>query len=187
MHQYVNDTFVKSYKPTIGADFLTKEMIIDEVFVTMQIWDTAGQERFKSLGGTFYRGADACILMYDITDQNSFTALDSWMNEFLSQTNPENAKDFPFLLLGNKSDKPKQERKVSEEQAIHWCKGKNDMPFFESSAKNNVNVEQAFQTVIRHALKKEQATSGTTSFAPKDALDLNKREETQAKTGCCGG
>lgn len=62
MNQYVNKKFTNQYKATIGADFLTKELIVDDRVVTMQIWDTAGQERFQSLGVAFYRGADCCVL-----------------------------------------------------------------------------------------------------------------------------
>lgn len=62
MNQYVNKKFTNQYKATIGADFLTKEVIVDDRVVTMQIWDTAGQERFQSLGVAFYRGADCCVL-----------------------------------------------------------------------------------------------------------------------------
>merc|ERR1711908_4932 len=78
MNQYVNKRFSGQYKATIGADFLTKEIMIDDKLVTIQIWDTAGQERFQSLGVAFYRGADACILVYDITNAKSFERLDMW-------------------------------------------------------------------------------------------------------------
>lgn len=78
MNQYVNRKFTNQYKATIGADFLTKEVMIEDKLVTMQIWDTAGQERFQSLGVAFYRGADACVLVYDVTNEKSFRQLDSW-------------------------------------------------------------------------------------------------------------
>merc|ERR1719473_1870579 len=78
MNQYVNKKFSNQYKATIGADFLTKEVLLDEKLVTMQIWDTAGQERFQSLGVAFYRGADACVLVYDITNARSFSQLQTW-------------------------------------------------------------------------------------------------------------
>ena len=68
MNQYVNEKFSSQYKATIGADFLTKEIVLEDKVVTMQIWDTAGQERFQSLGVAFYRGADACVLVYDVTN-----------------------------------------------------------------------------------------------------------------------
>jgi Ras-related protein Rab-7A len=93
MNQYVNKRFSSQYKATIGADFLTKEVMIDDKLVTLQIvsllwmpsvvltvfkWDTAGQERFQSLGVAFYRGADACILVYDITAEKSFEQLNRY-------------------------------------------------------------------------------------------------------------
>jgi len=77
MNQYVNKKFSSQYKATIGADFLTKEVMVEDRLVTMQIWDTAGQERFQSLGVAFYRGADACVLVYDLTHVKSFENLDS--------------------------------------------------------------------------------------------------------------
>ena len=70
----------------------------------MQIWDTAGQERFQSLGVAFYRGADSCVLVYDITDDKSFKNLENWMEEFLAQASPRNPSAFPFVVLGNKAD-----------------------------------------------------------------------------------
>merc|ERR1712072_69009 len=93
MNQYVNRKFDNQYKATIGADFLTKEVSVDhngdQRLVTMQIWDTAGQERFQSLGVAFYRGADACVLVYDLTAKKSFENLDTWRDEFLIQASPK--------------------------------------------------------------------------------------------------
>ena len=85
MNQYVNKRFSNQYKATIGADFLTKEVMVDDRLVTMQLWDTAGQERFQSLGVAFYRGADVCVLVYDVNSSKSFETLDSWRDEFLIQ------------------------------------------------------------------------------------------------------
>merc|ERR1712151_621134 len=85
MNQYVNKKFTNQYKATIGADFLTKEVTIDDKTVTMQIWDTAGQERFQSLGVAFYRGADCCVLVYDVTVAKSFEHIENWRDEFLTQ------------------------------------------------------------------------------------------------------
>merc|ERR1711920_530379 len=104
MNQYVNRKFTNQYKATIGADFLTKEVMIDDTVVTMQIWDTAGQERFQSLGVAFYRGADCCALVYDLTAPKSFDSLDSWRDEFLAQAGPRDPDNFPFVCIGNKAD-----------------------------------------------------------------------------------
>ncbi|MFS7969681.1 putative small GTP-binding protein [Helianthus anomalus] len=85
MNQYVYKRFNKQYKATIGADFVTKELHIDDKLVTLQIWDTAGQERFHSLGVSFYRGADCCVLVYDVNIQKTFETLQTWHEEFLNQ------------------------------------------------------------------------------------------------------
>ena len=82
MNQYVNRKFSKQYKATIGADFLTKEVKIDdENLVTMQIWDTAGQDRFKTITSSYYKGAHGIIVTYDITDRDSFAKVSEWMSE----------------------------------------------------------------------------------------------------------
>lgn len=104
MNQYVNRRFSSQYKATIGADFLSKEVAVGDRLVTMQIWDTAGQERFQSLGVAFYRGADCCVLVYDVTAPNTFKALDSWRDEFLIQASPRDPEHFPFVVIGNKLD-----------------------------------------------------------------------------------
>eukprot|EP01084_Bolivina_argentea_P189052 325243_1 len=158
MNKFVNNKFVHQYKATIGADFLTKEIKIDNKLVTMQIWDTAGQERFQSLGVAFYRGADACILVYDITNKKSFQSLELWKDEFISNAAPRNPKEFPFIILGNKYDLVKESpdmRMISIEQALSFCNQHNNIPNFETSAKSNINIDKVFETVAINALKQE--------------------------------
>ena len=83
---------------------LILQVMVDDRLVTMQIWDTAGQERFQSLGVAFYRGADCCVLVYDVTAPSTFKSLDSWRDEFLIQASPRDPDRFPFVVLGNKVD-----------------------------------------------------------------------------------
>ena len=78
--------------------------MVDDRLVTMQIWDTAGQERFQSLGVAFYRGADSCVLVFDVNLGKTFENLDSWRDEFLIQAGPRDPDNFPFVVLGNKID-----------------------------------------------------------------------------------
>lgn len=153
MNQFVNKKFTSQYKATIGADFLTKEIVVDDKLVTLQIWDTAGQERFQSLGVAFYRGADCCILVYDVTSANSFRSLDSWRDEFLIQASPRDPDHFPFVVIGNKVDL--DAREVTPRQASQWCASKGGIPSFEASAREAINVEQAFYDVARSALALE--------------------------------
>jgi len=181
MNQYVHKRFSNQYKATIGADFLTKEVMIDDKLVTLQIWDTAGQERFQSLGVAFYRGADSCVLVHDITEAKSFESLESWMDEFLAHAAPRNADNFPFVVLGNKADMDNR-RQVSTSKAKAWCASKGDIPFFETSAKEAMNVEQAFQTIAKNALSQEAANKPI--FIP-DAIDLKQDTSAQSSGGCC--
>jgi Ras-related protein Rab-7A len=183
MNQYVHRRFSNQYKATIGADFLTKEVMIEDKLVTLQIWDTAGQERFQSLGVAFYRGADSCVLVYDITDSKSFDNLESWMDEFIVHAAPRNADSFPFVVLGNKADLASSRRQVSKSKAKQWCQSKQsgDIPYYETSAKESLNVETAFQTIAKNALAQE-ATSKPI-FMP-ESLDLKHQKE-ESSSSCC--
>uniref|UniRef100_A0A8D9AX72 Ras-related protein Rab-7a n=1 Tax=Cacopsylla melanoneura TaxID=428564 RepID=A0A8D9AX72_9HEMI len=154
LNQFVNNKFSNQYKATIGADFLTKEVFLDNRIVTLQIWDTAGQERFQSLGVAFYRGADCCVLVCDVTAPSSFQSLSSWKDEFLIQAAPADPDNFPFVVLGNKVDLEK-ERVVSLKKARQLFCSENDTPYFETSAKDGRNVEEAFEAIARLAQERE--------------------------------
>lgn len=183
MNQYVNKKFSKQYKATIGADFLTKEVMIDDKLVTMQIWDTAGQERFQSLGVAFYRGADSCVLVYDITDQKSFESLNGWKEEFLVQAAPNTPDEFPFVCVGNKLDLANQ-RNVRKKQAESWCEQQDNMPHFQASAKESTNVEIAFKRIAEKALARESLNQPI--FIPQTvALGENNGGRKGKKGGCC--
>ncbi|KAK9799380.1 hypothetical protein WJX73_007155 [Symbiochloris irregularis] len=182
MNQYVNKKFSSQYKATIGADFLTKEVHVDDKLVTMQIWDTAGQERFQSLGVAFYRGADCCVLVYDVNSQKTFDNLDNWRDEFLIQANPNDPDNFPFVVLGNKVDVDGgRSRVVTEKKVKQWCTPKNNLPHFETSAKEDTNVDTAFQCIARNALKNETEEE---LYIP-DTVDMNAQTSTKRSSGCC--
>ncbi|KAL9816859.1 Ras-related protein RABG3a [Arabidopsis thaliana] len=156
MNQYVHKKFSMQYKATIGADFVTKELQIGEKLVTLQIWDTAGQERFQSLGAAFYRGADCCALVYDVNVLRSFDNLETWHEEFLKQASPSDPKTFPFIVLGNKIDVDGgSSRVVSDKKAADWCASNGNIPYFETSAKDDFNVDEAFLTIAKTALANE--------------------------------
>eukprot|EP01028_Stygiella_incarcerata_P008215 TRINITY_DN3517_c0_g1_i1.p1 TRINITY_DN3517_c0_g1~~TRINITY_DN3517_c0_g1_i1.p1 ORF type:complete len:205 (-),score=69.13 TRINITY_DN3517_c0_g1_i1:130-744(-) len=180
MNQFVNKKFSNQYKATIGADFLTKEVMVDDRLVTMQIWDTAGQERFQSLGVAFYRGADSCILVFDVTVPKTFDNLESWREEFLIQAGPRDPENFPFVVIGNKIDL-EGSRVVQQKKAQGWCQLKGGIPYFETSAKEAVNVEQAFQVVARNALR--QGTEEDI-YLP-DPIDISDEKKKKSGGGCC--
>ena len=92
-------------KPTIGADFQKKEVVIGSTIVTVQIWDTAGQEKYHSIGYAFYKGADCCAICYDITRQETFEHLTKWKESFLEHAGSSDNDNFPFIVMGNKVDR----------------------------------------------------------------------------------
>ncbi|XP_015693137.1 ras-related protein Rab7 isoform X2 [Oryza brachyantha] len=205
MNQYVNKKFSNQYKATIGADFLTKEVQFEDRLFTLQIWDTAGQERFQSLGVAFYRGADCCVLVYDVNSMKSFDNLNNWREEFLIQVlcflvighgschlshfgcltlqaSPSDPDNFPFVLLGNKVDVDGgNSRVVSEKKAKAWCASKGNIPYFETSAKDGTNVEEAFQCIVKNALKNEPEEE---LYVP-DTVDVVGGNRAQRSSGCC--
>jgi len=180
MNQYVQKKFDTRYKATIGAEFLSKEINIDGQDVKVQIWDTAGQERFQSLGSAFYRGADACILVFDVTSMESFSHLTSWMEEFNIQAGKRDC-----VLIGNKVDL-NDKRSVTSRTAQTWCQ-KNDenIKYFETSAKDNSGVEEAFLAVATAALKKKAGAVEEDSV-PAISINLNnpKNQKKKEKDGC---
>ncbi|XP_057762201.1 ras-related protein Rab7-like isoform X5 [Arachis stenosperma] len=159
MNQYVHKKFSQQYKATIGADFVTKELQIDDRLVTLQVGFLVqfnGQERFQSLGVAFYRGADCCVLVYDVNVMKSFDSLENWHEEFLKQANPSDPRMFPFTVLGNKIDiDGGNSRVVSEKKAKDWCTSKGNIPYFETSAKEDYNVDAAFLCIAKTALSNE--------------------------------
>ncbi|XP_033508224.1 ras-related protein Rab7-like isoform X2 [Nicotiana tomentosiformis] len=156
VNQYVFKKFRQQYKATIGADFATKELEIDERVATLQIWDTAGQERFHSLGVAFYRGADCCILVYDVNVPKSFETLQHWHEEFIKQADLTEPEKFPFVLIGNKVDlEGGSIETVSEKKAKEWCDSRGNIHYFMTSAKEDYNVDAAFLCAAQLALANE--------------------------------
>ena len=119
----------------------------------MQIWDTAGQERFKNIISSYYRGAEGIILVYDITDLDSFNNLNSWLMEIEKNA----SKNAYKILIGNKSDL-ENERKVKFSQGKEFAK-QYGMKFFETSAKNTTNVIEAFTAITKEIIKNKKNKS----------------------------
>ncbi|TFJ84825.1 hypothetical protein NSK_003857 [Nannochloropsis salina CCMP1776] len=185
MNQYVQKRFDKTYKATIGADFLTKDVMMDDKLVTLQIWDTAGQEKFQSLGQAFYRGADVCMLVYDMTNPKSFDNLEHWRTDFLHNASPPDPDNFPFIVLGNKADL-EADRKVPKHKALTWIKSKGPkpLPYFETSAKDATRVEAAFLEAAQLAL--EQVSQEKDDYFP-DTINLSQpaTRRNAEPAGCC--
>jgi Ras-related protein Rab-7A len=132
------------------------------------------------LGVAFYRGADSCVLVYDITDPKSFDSLSGWKEEFLVQAAPQNAEEFPFVCIGNKLDLADTNRNVATSRAKDWAKN-SKMPLFEASAKDATNVETAFREIAEKALARESTNQPI--FIPQ-TVNMSD-QKTNSKKGCC--
>ena len=128
---------------TIGAAFLTQTLTLDDTTVKFEIWDTAGQERYHSLAPMYYRGAQAAIVVYDITNQDTFRRAQNWVRELQRQARP----DIVIALAGNKSDLGNK-RTVEYEEAKAYAE-ENGLLFMETSAKNANNVNEIFLAIAR--------------------------------------
>ena len=179
LNQFVNREFTAQYKATIGSDFSSKQLDVDGHYVTLQIWDTAGQERFQSLGPTFYRGTDCCILVYDVTKPQTFENIKKWRNEFALQLGLSNTAEFPFLLLGNKSDLPDHAVQISAAREFAQMNG--EMLVYEVSAKTAEGVQTAFEAIVKKAL--EKAPKEPDFVLPQTVL--NNETKPAQKSGCC--
>ena len=164
LNKYVKNLFIESHKSTIGADFFTKEIQLNDKHITLQLWDTAGQERFQSLGKAYYRGADAVILVYDITDKISFDKIDSWKKHFIKNYDGNDMNNFPFLLIGNKSDL-NDDREITFENGSNYANNmsnngnnNNNVLFYECSAKNGHQINEAIQAIASKASDNDNTT-----------------------------
>uniref|UniRef100_A0A7S4KMQ1 Ras-related protein Rab-7b n=1 Tax=Paramoeba aestuarina TaxID=180227 RepID=A0A7S4KMQ1_9EUKA len=145
--RYVSNKFTIATKSTIGTDFLTKQIDVNDKVVTLQIWDTAGQERFQGLGSAFFRGSDGVLFVFDVTRQETFAELERWKQTFLIQIGQEGNADFPIVIVANKADR-EEDRQVSVEEMESWAESQG-VPIIETSAKSGQNVDEAFQKIAK--------------------------------------
>eukprot|EP00227_Mantoniella_beaufortii_P013772 CAMPEP_0197581608 /NCGR_PEP_ID=MMETSP1326-20131121/5075_1 /TAXON_ID=1155430 /ORGANISM="Genus nov. species nov., Strain RCC2288" /LENGTH=175 /DNA_ID=CAMNT_0043145543 /DNA_START=284 /DNA_END=807 /DNA_ORIENTATION=- len=149
--RYVNDIFSETQPATIQASYLTKRITVDGSSAQLNIWDTAGQERFHALGPIYYRDADAALLVFDITDVDSFTRVKNWVKELRKMA----GKDIVLVLAGNKIDMERN-RQVTNEDAEAYS-ASVDAQLFSTSAKLNRGVEQAFLNIAKRLIARKAA------------------------------
>ncbi|MGC9780345.1 MAG: GTP-binding protein [Candidatus Heimdallarchaeota archaeon] len=146
--RFAEDRFRESYLPTLGVDFLAKSLTINDAIIKLQLWDTGGQEFVMSLLPFYFSGAAAGVLVYDITNRNSFNSLDYWLKQIR-----QNAGNVPVVLVGNKIDIADQ-RKVSSEEAQTFATKKN-LIYLETSAKTGVRVPDLFEGLVKVIMDNE--------------------------------
>ncbi|CAO3616343.1 unnamed protein product [Cunninghamella blakesleeana] len=178
--RYVQKTFTPNGTSTIGASFLTKKLIVDQCRVRLQIWDTAGQERFRAMTSLYYRGAQAAILVYDITSSESLNEIQSWIEE-LKKNTPD---DLIIYIVGNKVDRA-SEREVSLDTVKNYVKHLLDSGYsvYEVSAKNdNGEIEEMFLQLAKTLVNQTYEENWKQSCPSL----LSEYDDSRSRSGCCG-
>eukprot|EP01084_Bolivina_argentea_P306783 530180_1 len=147
------DTFETSFISTIGIDFQIKTIEVDGVRVKLQVWDTAGQDRFRAITTSYYRGAHGIVMVYDVTDEETFLNVSHWVCNMERYAD----KDCCAILMGNKCDLEEQ-RQVTANRG-EFVAQENGMTFYETSAKEDINITDTFQSIARQIIAKKKKTS----------------------------
>jgi Ras-related protein Rab-1A len=178
--RFADDTFSDHYMSTVGVDFKISTLNTDGKVIKLQMWDTAGQERFRTIRNSYYRGANGILVVYDVTDRNSFENVQYWVEE-LRRFAP---KDVKMLLVGNKTDLAKK-RAVSEDEAKEKAEH-FQMDFVETSARKAINIEDAFGQFVGDLLasrKQNEQQAGSHEVTPT-ALSLGASAQTPGLCEC---
>lgn len=175
--RFADDSYLDSYISTIGVDFKIRTVEQDGKTIKLQIWDTAGQERFRTITSSYYRGAHGIIIVYDVSEQESFNNVKQWLSE-IDRYASENVNK---LLVGNKCDLTN--RVVSYDTGKAFA-DEMGIPFMETSAKDATNVEAAFMAMSAD-IKNRMASQPTMNNAKPPTVRLQGQPVNQKSGGCC--
>ena len=173
--RFVQDKFVKKHLVTIGVDYFAKTLHINNKDVKLKIWDTAGQERFKTLTAQYYKGADGIILVYDVSDEESYEKIRDWMGQIALNTQKD---DLGLVLLGNKCDL--HERKVTKEMGDKLGE-ELKIKYFETSALSGQGINESFEELTRIIMNKRGVGGGN---KVSGGVNLNKKQKEEG-CQCC--
>lgn len=148
--RYVHNIFSNHYKATIGVDFALKVINIGtDIVVRLQLWDIAGQERFGNMTRVYYKEAVGAIIVFDVTRVSTFEAVQKWKNDIDNKVQMPNGDKVPVILLANKCDLAKEGLVRNSQQMDKYCEDKGFVGWFETSAKDNTNIEDACNYLVQ--------------------------------------
>ncbi|XP_033986162.1 ras-related protein Rab-3D-like [Trematomus bernacchii] len=179
LFRFADDSFTSAFVSTVGIDFKVKTIYRNDKRVKLQIWDTAGQERYRTITTAYYRGAMGFLLMYDITCQESFCAVQDWATQIKTYS-WGNAQ---VVLVGNKLDL-EEDRQVPTEDA-HRLASELGFHFFEASAKDNINVKQVFDKLVDVICEKMSESVNGESSSSANQNEAGLKETPSSRPGGC--
>ncbi|GMM32166.1 Rab family GTPase [Martiniozyma asiatica (nom. inval.)] len=177
--RFAENTYTQDYISTIGVDFKIRTIELDGKVIKLQIWDTAGQERFRTITSSYYRGAHGIIIVYDVTEQESFNNVEQWLQEIDRYATSSVMK----LLVGNKSDLT--DKKVVDYAVAKEFADQRGIQFIETSAAENSNVEQAFILMSKQIKDQMASTQPAAGSSNRPAVNLSGTSVNTQQGGCC--
>ncbi|KAK7485443.1 hypothetical protein BaRGS_00023391 [Batillaria attramentaria] len=176
--RFADNVFSGTYITTIGVDFKIRTVDVNGEKVKLQIWDTAGQERFRTITSTYYRGTHGVVVVYDVTSGESFANVRRWLHEIDNNCDVVNR-----ILVGNKNDDPDR-RVVLTEDAQTFAQ-QMGIQLFETSAKENINVEEMFLAITKQVLQTKKEQQKKAAEQPASTISLTDRRGGGGKKGKC--
>ncbi|XP_057309512.1 ras-related protein Rab-32-like [Hydractinia symbiolongicarpus] len=188
--RYVHNFFSVHYRATIGVDFALKVLNWDEnTLIRLQLWDIAGQERFGNMTRVYYKEAVGCLIVFDVTRQSTFEAVSKWKHDLDSKVQLPDGKQIPCVLLANKCDQPKEGMVNNSHQMDKFCEEKDFIKWFETSAKENIGIDEAAKFLVQKILENDKANNLLPPDRDDDVIDLKQKPQVrvtqQEKGGCC--
>ncbi|PGH18840.1 hypothetical protein AJ79_00253 [Helicocarpus griseus UAMH5409] len=193
LSRFTRNEFNLDSKSTIGVEFATRSIQVDDKTIKAQIWDTAGQERYRAITSAYYRGAVGALLVYDTTKEQTFTNCERWLKELREHADT----NIVIMLVGNKTDQ-KHIRDVATQRGVKFAEEHSDpndekkrVSFIETSALDATNVELAFQTILTEIYRivssatLESGNSGQAALGDRKVVEISKTQDADAKGKCC--
>ena len=180
IRRFCKNKFMNSFISSIGIDFETKYIKIDDKTINLQIWDTAGQERYKVISKNYFNQSDGFVIVYDITDRKSFDDIVSWIEQ-IKESGGEHTKN---IIVGNKLDLEKS-RKVDKEEGEKLAEN-YDYLFIEASAQSGKNIDKVFNILAKSILNDNNFTSASRKLSESSTIkEKDIRTVVQTKRKCC--
>ena len=177
--RFADDKFNENFYATIGVDFRFKNVMVDDKSVKLQIWDTAGQERFKTITSAYYRGADGIIIVYDITDRNSFAHIKDWLDDVNKYTDDNPLK----IIVGNKIDLIKD--KQINNNDMKTMTAQTGIEIIECSAKDSIKINDLMEIMTKKLIEKKKNEGNKNTTKSMILNDINNKNKEMNNKGCC--
>jgi len=187
--RYVHQFFSQHYRATIGVDFALKVINWDaDTLIRLQLWDIAGQERFGNMTRVYYKEAVGAFIVFDVTRASTFEAVQKWKNDLDSKVQLPDGSAIPTVLLANKCDQGKEGLVNNSNQMDEYCKEKGFTKWFETSAKENINIDEAARCLVTKILENDRKMNLGDEIPDRDKVTLGGEQPAaaaQQTKSCC--